>query len=120
MSDIELKRKLRKSLYSMQGGDVPDFAAVWANAERQHRAAGSRYQRFAGFAIAAAAAATVFLLWPPVGNDVTQSYITEEDLMSSTRWLAPSDVLLPESRFDIYTEMPDLFEPNNLDEGSLL
>ncbi len=120
MNEQKLKQQLRTSLQSMQGGDAPDFDAVWANAETQHRASRLRYQRFAGFAAAAAVAATAFMLWPPNGNHAAGPYLTEEDLMSSTQWLAPSDVLLPKHRFDIYGEVPVLIETNDLDEGSLL
>ena len=120
MNDEKLKEQLRNSLQSMQGGDAPEFDTVWANAEKRHRASRSRYQRFAGLAAAAAIAATAFMLWPLNGNDAIGPYLTEEDLMSSTQWLAPSDGLLPEHRFDIYSEMPQLIETYDLDEGSLL
>ena len=107
-------------MQSMQGDDVPGFDAMWAKAEQKHRASRSRYQRFAGFAAAAAVAATAFMLWPLNGNIPTGPYLTEADLMNSTHWLAPSDVLLPEHRFDIYGELPVLIDTNGLDEGSLL
>ena len=120
MNDEKLKRQIRDSLQSMQGGDAPEFDAVWASAEKRHRASRSRYQRFIGFAAAAAVAATAFMLWPINGNNAAGIYLTEEDLMSSTHWAAPSDILLPEHRFDIYGELPVLIETNDLDEGSLL
>ncbi len=120
MNDEKLKQKLRDSLQSMQGGDAPEFDAMWSNAEQQHRSSRSRYQRFAGFAAAAAVAAVAFMLWPLNGNNVADTYLTEEDLLSGTHWVAPSDVLLPEHRFDIYSELPVLIETNDFDEGSLL
>lgn len=120
MNDEKLKRQLQDSLQVMQGGDPPEFDALWASAEAQHRASRLRYQRFAGFAAAAAVAVTAFMLWPLNGNNGTSIYLTEEDLMSSTQWLAPSDVLLPDHRYDIYGELPVLIETNDLDEGSLL
>ena len=80
----------------------------------------SRYQRVAGFASAAAVAAIAFMLWPLNGNDVERAFITEDDMMNSTQWLAPSDVLLPQHQFDIYGELPVLIETNDVDEGSLL
>ncbi len=120
MNDKELKERLRSALQSRQGGDAPGFDAMWANAEKRYSKSRSRYQRFAGTAIAAAVVVTLFLAWPPNGNDVAVVYLTEEDLMSSTHWLAPSDVLLPEHQFDIYGELPVLIETNYLDEGPLL
>ena len=32
------------------------------------------------------------------------------ELMDSTYWSAPSDVLLPDREFDIYQDLPELFE----------
>lgn len=120
MTDNELKQKLRESLQSMQGSDEPAFDVVWANANKRYRASRSRYRRFAGLAAAAAIAAITFMMWPLNGNNPMDVYLTEEELMSSTQWLAPSDVLLPEHRIDIYGELPQLIESNDLDEGSRL
>ena len=120
MNDEKLKQQLRDSLQSMQGDDAPEFDAIWSNAEQMHRASRSRYQQFAGFAAAAAVATIAFVLWPLNGNNGAPIYLTEEDLLSSTQWVAPSDVLLPEHRIDIYGELPVLIETNDFDEGSLL
>ncbi len=120
MNDEKLKEQLQDALHSMQGGDAPAFDAMWVNAKQRHRASRSRYQRFAGFAAAAAVAATAFMLWPLNGNHAAGIFLTEEDLMSSTQWFAPSDVLLPEHQFDIYGDLPVLIETNDLDEGSPL
>ncbi len=120
MNEKELQERLRSALRSKQGDDAPAFDAMWTNSEKQYRAARSGYQRFAGAAAVVAVAVTLFLLLPPNGNDTEGIYLTEEDLMSSTHWLAPSDVLLPEHQFDIYGELPVLIETNDLDEGSLL
>ena len=120
MNDEKLKQQLRNSLQSMQGGDPPEFDALWASAEARHRVSRSRYQKIAGLAAAAAVAAMAFTLWPVNGNNVTAMYLTEEDLLTSTQWLAPSDVLLPQHQFDIYGDLPVLIETNDLDEGSIL
>lgn len=120
MSDKELKERLRSALRSKQGGDAPEFDAMWRNAKNRYRASRSRYQRVAGLAAAAAVAAISFMMWPLNGNDLPGAYLTEEDLMSSTQWQAPSDVLLPQRQFDIYGDLPVLIETNDLDEGSLL
>jgi hypothetical protein len=120
MKDDELKQELRDSLQLLQGGDTPGFDAMWTEAESRHRASRLRYQRFAGFAAVAAVATIAFMMWPLDGDNITDIYLTEEDLMGSTQWMAPSDVLLPEHDFDIYGELPVLIEMNGLDEGSLL
>ena len=120
MNDEKLKEQLQDSLQSMQGGDAPEFDAMWANAEQQHRTSRLRYQRIVGFTTAAAVAATAFMLWPLNGNDAAYIYLTKEDLMSSTQWVAPSDVLLPKHQFDIYSDLPVFIETNDIDEGSPL
>ena len=119
MNDEKLKGKLRNALQSMQSGDVPEFDTVWANAGKR-RTSRSRNLRLAGLAVAATVAAATFMLWPLNGNNSIGPYLTEEDLMSSTQWLAPSDGLFPKHHFDIYSEVPRLIETNDLDEGPLL
>ena len=120
MNDEKLRQQLQDSLQSVQGGDAPGFDSVWSNAERRHRASRLRYQQFAGIAVAAAVGVMAFMLWPLNGNDAAGIYLTEEDLLNSTHWVAPSDVLLPKHQFDIYGDLPVLIESNDLDEGSLL
>jgi hypothetical protein len=120
MNDDDLKQRLRDSLQPLEGGDAPAFDAVWSKAQERHRAFRRRYRRFTGLAAAAAVAAIAFSMWPWNGNEGMGAYLTEEDLMMSTLWLAPSDVLLPEHPVDIYGELPQLIEMNHLDEGSLL
>ncbi len=41
-------------------------------------------------------------------------------LLENTSWAAPSDVLLPQHRFDIYREIPAFIESTKLEEGTLL
>ena len=120
MNDEKLKQQLQDSLQSIQGDDAPEFDAIWAKAEKHHRALKLRYQRFVGLASAAAVAVIAFMLWPLNGNNAMDSYLTVEDLMGSTQWVAPSDALLPDHQFDIYSELPVLIETNDLDEGSQL
>ncbi len=120
MNDEKLRQKLRESLQSMQGGDVPAFDAMWANAEKQHGTTRLHYRRIAGLTTAAAVAATAFMLWPLNANHAVDTYLTVEDLLSTTQWVAPSDVLLPEYQFDIYDDLPVLIEAIEFDEGSFL
>jgi hypothetical protein len=120
MNDSEIKQRLRDSLESLEGADVPAFDAVWSKARKRHRKSRMRYQRFAGLAAAAAFATIAVMKWPLNGSSGVPVYLTEEDLLTSTHWLAPSDALLPQYRVDIYGELPQLIETNDLDEGSLL
>jgi hypothetical protein len=48
------------------------------------------------------------------------TYIEVAELLDSTYWFAPSDVLLPDREFDIYQDMPVLFESTEPAEGALL
>ena len=120
MNDEKLKQQLRDSLQSTQGDDSHEFDVIWSNAEQMHLATKSRYRQIGGSAAAAAVATIAFVLWPLNGNNGAPIYLTEEDLLSSTQWVAPSDVLLPEYRIDIYGELPVLIDTNDFDEGSLL
>ena len=68
-------------------------------------------------AVAAVAAVVVaFNLQSPE----TTSYIEVAELLETTYWSAPSDVLLPEHEFDIYQEMPVIFESTEPAGGALL
>ena len=48
------------------------------------------------------------------------SLVDVEELVASTTWVAPSDSLLPEHRFDIFQELPVMFESTGTEEGTLL
>ena len=50
----------------------------------------------------------------------TEPYIEVADLLESTYWSAPSDVLLPDRQFDIYQELPVIFESTEPAGGALL
>ena len=94
----------------------PAFDDAWAMAEQRHR--GRRH----GYGIGAAAAAVVaavIVLWNSAAP-VAERYIEVADLMDSTFWTAPSDALLPEREFDIYQDLPELFESTEPAEGALL
>ena len=46
--------------------------------------------------------------------------VDKEELVASTTWVAPSDSLLPEHRFNIFQELPEMFESTGNEEGTLL
>jgi hypothetical protein len=96
--------------------DAPAFDETWDTAQQRRTSSRRFVQRFAAAAaIAAVAAIAMFGNEPPREN-----YIEVAELMESTYWTAPSDVLLPEKRFDIYQDMPELFESTEPAEGALL
>ena len=100
----------------MTGEKPPSFDSVFMAAERQVRA------RRRGWAVGVAAAAIVAVLTIallPAGKDEI-TYLDVDELAATTLWTAPSDSLLPEYQFDIYRDMPRLFESTDPDGGALL
>ncbi len=112
--DDTLRRRVREAW--PEPSQAPPFEATWAAAER--RRGGRRYGYGLGGAAAAVTAAVIILISngaPPAGD-----YLEVADLMNSTYWAAPSDVLLPEREFDIYQDLPELFESTDPAGGALL
>ena len=113
-SDETLRTRVREAW--PQPTRPPSFDAAWAVAERRHRS--RRYGYGIGAAAAAVAAAVIVLV--NGGAPVAERYIEVADLMDTTYWTAPSDALLPEREFDIYQDLPELFESTEPAEGALL
>ncbi len=86
----------------------PTFASCWRAAQLRHANATRRYQRFALAATIVAAVIIGMNARTPTGDGI--AYIEIAELLDTTSWTAPSDVLLPEHRFDIYREIPVLTE----------
>lgn len=97
-------------------GPEPAFDEVWQSARQRHATMRRRSLRFAGAAAFVAAVVIAFFAESPTEH----SYIEVADLMDSTYWTAPSDVLLPDRQFDIYQDMPVLFESTEPAGGTLL
>jgi len=103
-TDEELQRHIRESWPECP---APSFDTLWSRAEQERAVQRRRYAGVASIAAAAALAAIIF------GGRVAidePSYIEVADLLDTTYWTAPSDTLMPEYEFDIYQEMPVLFE----------
>ncbi|MDX1515370.1 MAG: hypothetical protein R3288_00950 [Woeseiaceae bacterium] len=96
--------------------DATPFDTVLEAAER--RLVRRRRRRYGAVAAAAAIAAVALLAVPRSGHELSPEMTAE--LMQTTRWTAPSDVLLPEYERDIYSEMPVLIESTEPVEGALL
>jgi len=95
----------------------PSFDRVWQSAGTRYVGARRRYRRVASVA-ALAAAIVVATSWQTPAHETT--YIELAELLESTYWSAPSDVLLPNREFDIYQDMPVLFESTDPAGGALL
>ena len=119
MNEEGLKQGLRESLES-KSGEAPGFNESWSAAEAQYLEEKRRYRRASG--IVAAVTLTVIALsllrneQAPVAPEISVG----EDLFTSTLWTAPSDVLIPQYRFDVYQDMPDLIGSTKPEEGALL
>lgn len=96
---------------------VPAFDAVWQAAELRLAAARQRRRRLAAMAAVVAVLALILQLRSP---DEEVRYIDTAELLDSTVWTAPSDVLLPKHEFDIYQELPELPTSTNTAGGTLL
>ena len=117
IADDKLEQAVRQVWPGTEANRVPTFDATWQAAARRV-ANGRRRNRMLASAAAIVAAVVVGLLLqaPPESAD----YIEIDELLGSTSWSAPSDVLLPEHEFDIYQELPSLLESTETAGGSLL
>jgi len=116
-TDDSLREQVRCAWQPGEAEKPPSFDRVWKVAGARYVSARQRYRRVAS---AAAIAAVVVVAWNwQVPADET-TYIKIAELLESTAWSAPSDVLLPNREFDIYQDMPEIFESTEPVGGSLL
>ena len=106
-TDEVLRRRVRESWPREDGDDVPPFDTVWRHAEARFAASRRRYARLAVIAAALGVVAVIFGTRPAVEEP---PYIEMAELLNSTYWAAPSDTRLPQREFDIYQDLPELFE----------
>lgn len=89
-----------------QDEDAPAFDALFATA--RERAVNRRSRHRAALAIAAAASFAVLVVsWP---QNESPGLISDQELLGTTSWSAPSDVLLPKRQTNIFDELPALPE----------
>jgi hypothetical protein len=118
-SEKALRDQVRQSWTGIDDGcgDAgSSFETTWQAAQARHSAGRRRYRRFAGAAAFVAAVVVALYAQPPARD----SYIEVADLLESTYWTAPSDALLPDRQFDIYQDMPVIFESTEPARGALL
>jgi hypothetical protein len=120
MHDDWLEQELGRSLRRAGDARAPSFDVVLADAE--DNLARQALRRRAGFGLAAAVAAIAVVLVSrsPSGLPADYDFAIDEALLADTRWRAPSDVLMPEHRFDVYMDMPAMPVSTDLEEGTLL
>ena len=117
-SDDALRKRVRRAWQYGAGQQEPSFDSSWRGAANRYAAGRQRYLRFAS--VAAIAALVVIVLNLQTRTQTNESYIDVAELLESTYWSAPSDVLLPDSLFDIYQDMPAIFESTEPAGGTLL
>ncbi len=117
-SDTKIRQVLQAEQAQHEAGRVPAFADTFAAAEVQAARLGRRRKAAFGIAAAAAVVAIAASLLLPRAED--WQYVNPDDLATSTTWVAPSDVLLPEHSIDIYRDIPVLIESTDSDGGALL
>jgi len=115
-SDQELANAIRQA--NSADSEAPPFSKVWSGAEQQYLRSRRRYSWFASAAAVLAGIVVVLNAAPPTVNH--GGYIEMAELLGSTSWAAPSDVLLPIHDFDIYRDLPALMESTKPAEGALL
>ncbi len=113
-----LEDALKKGQAAAEAGQVPGFDATFSAA--QERLAVRRQHRRTALSVAAAAAVVAIAAGLLLPQEPDWQYVDPELFATTTAWEAPSDVLLPEHRFDIYGEIPVLIESTGTDGGSLL
>jgi len=115
-SDRVLRDRLVRAWQHNDNYQRPSFESSWQLAEDRHAAGRRHYRRFASVAVLAAALVIAVNLYSPASD----RYIEVADLLETTYWSAPSDVLLPDREFDLYQDMPVLFESTEPAGGTLL
>ena len=117
-SDNTIRHALQAEQAQREAGRVPAFERTFAAAEVRAARLVRRRRTAYGIAAAAAVVAIAASLLLPRAED--WQYVNPDDLATSTTWVAPSDVLLPEHSIDIYRDIPVLIESTDSNGGALL
>ncbi len=116
MNDQDLAKAIRDA--AATDVPAPAFDEVWATAEAGYYQSRRRYAWFAS--AAATVAAIVIMLNIGTPPSIAYKYVEMAELMDSTSWTAPSDVLLPDHQIDLYQDLPTLTGSTKPAEGALL
>lgn len=115
-----LKKAIRQAFDSKTGETIPEFDATWSAAEVRYRTSKRRYRIMTGVAASAVLFAIVLnMQFSPPSPELLE-FDLDAALMTSTQWHAPSDVLMPELRFDFYQDVPELIPSTDFTKGLLL
>ncbi len=117
-SDTRLANALRDAHARAEGNTAPAFNRVWDAARARATAERNRQRLLVASGAVAAVLAVIFGLRTPSEDE--SRYIDADELLQTTGWSAPSDVLLPDHEFDIYRDIPVLIESTDNYGGALL
>jgi len=120
MNEEAMKKAVSKSLAAKEAQPAPGFDETWLAAEGRYLERKRRQRTFIGVAASAVLIAVVLGVMPPDEQAELPEFEIAAELMNSTQWSAPSDVLMPEYSIDIYGELPQLRESIDINEGTLL
>lgn len=120
MNEETMREAVSKSLAAKDAQPTPGFDETWLAAEGRYLAWKRRQRAFIGIAASAALVAVILGVIPPDEQADLPNFEVAAEMMNSTQWSAPSDVLMPEHSIDIYGDLPQLPEPTDIYEGTLL
>ena len=120
MNEETMKKAVSKSLAAKDAQPAPGFDETWLAAEGRYLAWKRRQRTFIGVAASAALIAVLLTLMRPDEHAELLNFEIAAEMMNSTQWSAPSDVLMPEYSIDIYGDLPQLPESTDIYEGTLL
>lgn len=120
MNEEAMKKAVSESLAAKDAQPAPGFDETWLAAEGRYLEWKRRQRTFIGVAASAALIAVVLGVMPPDEQAELPGFEIAAEMMNSTLWSAPSDVLMPEYSIDIYGELPQLRESIDINEGTLL
>ncbi len=111
----DTQNRIRGAMTSADGA-APAFDDVYEGAKARLLASRRRKQSAVG--VAAVLAVVAVLVTGP--SPQSPGIISEEELFGTTRWSAPSDVLLPSRDTDIFYDLPALPGSTEPAGGALL
>ena len=120
MNEETMKEAVNKSLAARDAQPQPDFDKTWLAAEGRYLAWQRRQRTFIAVAASVALFAVLLTVMPPDEQAELPNFEIAAEMMKSTQWHAPSDVLMPEYSIDIYGDLPQLPESTDIYEGTLL
>ena len=115
-----MKEAVSTSLASRGARKVPGFGETWRAAEGRYQARKRRQRTFIAVAASVALFAVAIAVMLPDGRQKLPNFEVAAEMMNSTLWSAPSDVLMPEYSIDIYDDLPQLGDSPDINEGRLL